>query len=186
MKGSKKQSNGTKVIALGITGSIAAYKGADLCSKLVQRGYEVHVIMTKSAMELVTPRTFFTLSKNPVTTDLWQIPDWKPGHIDLAERADLLLVAPATANIIAKMAYGLADDALSTFHISHVGPIIVAPAMNHRMWGHPATRANCAMLRERGVVFAGPEDGHLACGSPGTGRFASFECILDAVEKALR
>ena len=167
-----------KVIVLGITGSIAAYKGADLCSQLVKAGHDVHVIMTKSAMQLVTPRTFFTISRNPVVTDLWETPDWKPEHIDLAEQADLLLIDPATANILAKMAWGLADDALSTYHISHTGPVIVAPAMNFRMWQHPA-------LQKRGVIFVGPAEGRLACGAPGKGRFAPVEEILQAVGKSL-
>ena len=170
-----------KVIVLGITGSIAAYKGADLCSQLVKAGHDVHVIMTKSAMQLVTPRTFFTISRNPVVTDLWETPDWKPEHIDLAEQADLLLIAPATANILAKMAWGLADDALSTYHISHTAPVIVAPAMNFRMWQHPATQQNCKTLQKRGVIFVGPAEGRLACGAPGKGRFAPVEEILAAV-----
>ena len=174
-----------KVIVLGITGSIAAYKGADLCSQLVKAGHDVHVIMTKSAMQLVTPRTFFTISRNPVVTDLWETPDWKPEHIDLAEQADLLLIAPATANIIAKMAYGLADDALSTYHLSHHGKVMVAPAMNVHMWEHPATVANCQTLRERGVRFIEPTEGRLACGTSGKGRFAPVTDIIAAIEEEL-
>ena len=166
------------VIALGVTGSIAAYKAADLTSKLVKAGYEVHVIMTASAQKLVCPQTFLTLSRQPVTTDLWSVPEWKPGHIDLADRASILLVAPATANILAKMAWGLADDALSTYYLSHHGRVIVAPAMNVHMWEHPATVANCKMLRERGVTFVEPGVGRLACGVEGKGRFAPAEEIL--------
>lgn len=172
------------IIALGVTGSIAAYKAADLTSKLVQAGYEVHVIMTASAQKLVGEQTFFTLSRQPVITDLWTIPDWKPGHVDLADRASILLIAPATANILAKMAWGLADDALSTYHLSHHGRVIVAPAMNVHMWEHPATVANCKILRERGVEFVEPGEGRLACGVSGKGRFAPVEDILAAIRKS--
>ena len=175
-----------KVIALGVTGSIAAYKAADLTSKLVQAGYDVHVIMTAAAQKLVCPQTFLTLSRNPVITDLWAVPDWKPGHVELAERASLLLVAPATADFIAKMAWGLADDALSTYHLSHFGKVMVAPAMNVHMWEHPATVANCKTLRERGVRFVEPTEGRLACGTSGKGRFAPVEEILAAVAEELK
>ena len=177
-----EQMNEKPVIALGVTGSIAAYKAADLTSKLTQAGYEVHVIMTAAAQKLVCPQTFFTLSRNPVITDLWTVPDWKPGHVDLADRASILLVAPATADFLAKMAWGLADDALSTYHLSHHGRIIVAPAMNVHMWEHPATQANCTTLRSRGVQFVEPTDGHLACGTSGKGRFAPIEDIMKAIQ----
>lgn len=173
--------NELPIIALGVTGSIAAYKAADLTSKLTQAGYEVHVLMTAAAQKLVCAQTFFTLSKNPVITDLWTVPDWKPGHVDLADRASILLIAPATADFLAKMAWGLADDALSTYHLSHHGRVIVAPAMNVHMWEHPATQANCRMLRERGVEFVEPGVGHLACGVEGKGRFASVEEIMAVI-----
>lgn len=170
-----------KVIVLGVTGSIAAYKAAEITSCLVKKGLEVQVIMTDAAQKLICPQTFMTLSRNPVITSLWEIPDWQPGHIALAMRASALLIAPATANILAKMAHGIADDALSTYCLSHTGPVFVAPAMNPRMWEHPATVENCRILRSRGVVFIGPDSGHVACGENGTGRLAPVQDIVDSV-----
>ena len=172
-----------KVLVLGVTGSIAAYKAADLTSRLVKEGYEVHVIMTAAACRLVGPQTFLTLSRNPVVTDLWTVPEWRPEHVALADRADVLLVAPATADFLAKMAWGLADDALSTYHLSHHGRVLVAPAMNVHMWEHPATAANCETLRRRGVEFIEPTEGPLACGVSGKGRFAPAEDILAALRR---
>ena len=166
------------VVVLGVTGSIAAYKAADLTSKLVQAGCEVHVIMTEAATRLVQPQTFLTLSRQMVTTSLWDIPDWRPEHVALAEQADLLVVAPATADILGKMAHGIADDALSTYALSHAGAVLAAPAMNPRMWRHPAVRENCRVLAERGVAFVGPEEGRVACGDDGTGRMAPVAAIL--------
>lgn len=176
---------GKAVVALGVTGSIAAYKAADLTSRLVKAGLDVRVLMTASALRLVGEQTFLTLSQNPVVTDLWSVPDWRPGHIELALCARVLVIAPATANILAKMAHGLADDALSTYYLSHVGAVVVAPAMNPRMWGHPAVEANCQLLRERGVAFVGPENGPVACGDGGTGRMAEPAAIFAAVQAAL-
>lgn len=172
---------GCGTVVLGVSGSISAYKAADLTSKLVQAGVDVHVVMTANAAKLVCPLTFLTLSRNPVTTDLWEQPQWQPGHIALADRADLLVVAPATANALAKMAHGIADDALSTFCLSHDGPVLVAPAMNPRMWAHPAVQANCGILRERGVEVVGPGVGRVACGHDGPGRLAPVGDILAAV-----
>lgn len=173
------------LLVLGVTGSIAAYKAADLTSKLVQKGIDVQVIMTESAQKLVCPQTFMTLSQNPVITSLWEMPDWQPGHIALAIRASALLIAPATANILAKMAHGIADDALSTYYLSHTGPVLVAPAMNPRMWQHPATVDNCKLLKKRKVQFIGPETGHVACGENGPGRLAEVAAIVDTVLKEL-
>ncbi|NMA44136.1 MAG: phosphopantothenoylcysteine decarboxylase [Oligosphaeraceae bacterium] len=170
-----------KLLVLGVTGSIAAYKAADLTSKLSQAGYAVQVIMTANAQKLVDARTFLTLSRQPVICNLWDIPDWRPGHIALAERCQLLVVAPATANILAKMTHGIADDALSTYYLSHTGMVMVAPAMNPRMWQHPATQENCRILRERGVQFIGPDSGNVACGSGGIGRMSAVSDILTAV-----
>lgn len=172
------ESAGKTVLVLGVTGSIAAYKAADITSRAVKAGYEVHVIMTEAAQKLVCPQTFLTLSRNPVVTSLWDVPQWQPTHIELAMQADLLLIAPATADILAKMAHGIADDALSTYCLSHTGPVLVAPAMNPRMWAHPATQANCETLRSRGVIFIGPDDGGVACGEGGRGRMSSPEDIL--------
>ena len=174
----------TPVIVLGVTGSIAAYKAAEITSRLVQAGAEVHVIMTAAAQKLICPQTFLTLSRNPVVTDLWEMPDWQPGHIALALRASTLLVAPATANIIAKMAHGIADDALSTYFLSHTGRVIVAPAMNPRMWHNPATQDNCQILNSRCVRFVGPASGHVACGENGQGRLAPIEDIVAAALEA--
>ena len=173
--------NENKVLALGVTGSIAAYKAADLTSKLRQAGITVQVLMTANAQKLVCAQTFFTLSQMPVITDLWTIPDWRPGHIELSSRCKALLIAPATANILAKMAHGIADDALSTFYLSHTGPVLVAPAMNPRMWNHPATQENCRILQERGVVFIGPDTGNVACGPGARGRMASVDEIFSKV-----
>ena len=175
----------TRVIALGVTGSIAAYKAAELTSQLAKEGYEVHVLMTAAALKLVGEQTFLTLSRRPVVTSLWEIPDWKPGHIDLAERAELLLVAPCTANFMGKYAHGVADDALTTFAISFDGKVLLAPAMNTRMWRHPATRCNKRTLESRGVVFAGPDAGLLACGDEGEGRMCEVQAILDKASRLL-
>ena len=174
------------LLVLGVTGSIAAYKAADITSKLVQNGVDVQVIMTASAQKLVCPQTFMTLSRNPVITSLWEMPDWQPGHIALAIRATALLIAPATANILAKMAHGIADDALSTYYLSHTGPVMVAPAMNPRMWQHPATVDNCKLLKKRKVQFIGPETGHVACGENGQGRLAEVTTIVATVLKLLK
>jgi len=174
------------LVVLGVTGSIAAYKAADLTSKLVQAGIEVRVVMTESATKLVQPQTFLTLSRQPVITDLWNLPTWQPEHIALAERAAVLAIVPATANILGKMANGLADDALSTFALSHSGPVLVAPAMNPRMWANRAVQANCAKLREwGGVTFVEPAAGRVACGDEGTGRLAPVEQILAAILELL-
>ena len=166
----------SKVIVLGVTGGIAAYKSAFLCSKLVQAGYDVRVVMTENAAKFVTPLTFRTLSRNPVTTSLWDEPEWKPEHVALANIADLFVVAPATANFLAKAEYGIADDALSTFAATFQGKHLYAPAMNPKMWSHCACQENVRILKERGVTFAGPADGNVACGAAGTGR------MIEAVE----
>ena len=168
-------------IVLGVTGSIAAYKAADLCSRLVQSENKVTVIMTESAAKLVTPQTFFTLSKNRVVTSLWEIPEWRPEHIALAEKSDILAVVPATANFIGKYANGIADDALTTYALSHTGKVIVAPAMNPRMWSHPAVQHNIAVLKERGVIIAGPGEGRVACGDDGKGRLEDISLIYKII-----
>ena len=160
-----------KTIALGVTGSIAAFKAADLASRLTKAGHDVHVVMTANAAEFVTPLTFQTLSRNAVTTGTFDEKEsWRPGHIALADRADLLLIAPATANIIAKLAHGIADDALTSLALASLAPLLIAPAMNGKMWAHPATRENVARLKSRGAKFLGPEKGLLACGYEGLGR----------------
>ena len=174
------------VLVLGVTGSIAAYKASELTSQLRKAGVTVRVMMTEAATRLVCPQTFQTLSRAPVVTSLWDSPEWQPRHIELALETKLLVVAPATANILAKMAQGIADDALSTFCLSHDGPVLVAPAMNPRMWKHPATQANVRLLRERGVHFVGPVVGSVACGEAGMGRMASVEEILAAALELMK
>lgn len=173
-----------KTIILGVTGSIAAYKSADIASRLVKRGHDVHVVMTGAAREFITPLTLQTLSKNPVTTSIFDEKEsWHPGHIELADRADLLLIAPATAGAIARLACGLADDALGAIALATPAPLLVAPAMNGKMWLHPATRANCEILRARGARFVGPEEGMLACGYEGIGRLWDVDGIVEEADR---
>src|SRR6187200_3313336 len=163
--------SGAKSVVLGVTGSIAAYKSAELASLLVKQGHEVFVVMTKDATEFITPLTLQTLSKNPVTTSFYDEKEsWRPGHIALADRANLLLIAPATANIIAELASGLAGHPLAAIALATRAQILVAPAMNGKMWAHPATQDNVEKLKARGVEFIGPEEGMLACGYEGLGR----------------
>lgn len=173
-------------IILGVTGSIAAYKAADLASQLTKAGHGVTCVLTKSALEFVTPLTLGTLSKNPVISDLFAEKEgWQPGHIQLADEADLLLVAPATANILAAMANGFAHDALSAIALATRAPILIAPAMNGKMWQHPATQKNVETLRGFGAQFVEPASGMLACGYEGVGRLAEVETILQAVAMVL-
>ena len=175
-----------KTIVLGVTGGIAAYKSAELVSRLHHSGAEIHVIMTKNAMEFVSPLTFQTLSANPVVTDTFAAPEyWNVEHVALAKRADLFIIAPATANILAKMAAGIADDMLSTTVLATKAPILVAPAMNTGMWTAEATQENAETLKKRGVLFIGPDSGILACGDLGAGRMSEPEAIAGAAEEIL-
>ena len=169
-----------KNIVLGVTGSIAAHKAADLTSLLVKQGIRVNVVMTADAQRFVTPLPFKTLSRQPVITDLYDEEEgWKPAHVRLADEAGLLLIAPATANFLAKLAHGLADDALGciALALNPDAPVLVAPAMNGKMWLHPATVANVETLTGRGVNFIGPEAGMLSCGYEGIGRLWPVEKI---------
>src|ERR1044071_5057021 len=169
-----------KNIVLGVTGSIAAYKAADLTSRLSKQGAEVNVVMTADALRFITPLAFKTLSRHPVVTDLYDEEEgWKPTHIRLADEADLLLIAPATANLLAKLAHGLADDALTCIALALTpnARVLVAPAMNGKMWGHAATQQNVQTLRGRGVEFIGPEEGMLSCGYEGIGRLSNIDEI---------
>src|SRR5947199_6218766 len=160
-----------KSVVLGVAGSIAAYKSAELASLLVKQGHDVFVVMTKDATEFITPLTLQTLSKNPVTTSFFdEKENWRPGHIDLADRANLLLIAPATANIIAELAHGLADHPLAAIALATRASILLAPAMHGKMWQHPATTENVEKVQTRGFEFIGPEQGMLACGYEGIGR----------------
>jgi phosphopantothenoylcysteine synthetase/decarboxylase len=178
----------SKNIVLGVTGSIAAHKAADLASLLAKAGCDVHVVMTADAQKFITPLPFKTLSRNPVVTDLYDEEEgWKPTHIRLADEADLLLVAPATANILAKLAHGLADDALTciALALNPKAKILLAPAMNGKMWLHPATQANVKTLKSRGAECIGPEKGMLSCGYEGIGRLWPVEEIARAAFKLL-
>ena len=171
-------------IVLGVTGSIAAYKACELVRLFVKGGDDVRVVMTRSACEFVTPLTFQTLSRNPVGAEQFALPaEWKPEHIAYAE-ADAVVVAPATANMIAKMAHGLADDLLSSTLLATRAPVFVAPAMNDGMWDNPATQANIAMLKARGITVIEPASGELACGTEGKGRFPAPEAICASVRLA--
>jgi phosphopantothenoylcysteine decarboxylase/phosphopantothenate--cysteine ligase len=173
---------------LCVTGGIACYKAADLASKLVAAGAGVNVAMTEAAERFVAPLTFQSLTRRRVYTSLWQATeDFDSAHIDLSERAELMIVAPATADILAKLASGLADDLVSTLLLARPqdGPLLVAPAMNTRMWEAPATRANVERLGQWGVQFVGPAEGRLACGTTGLGRMAEPDDILAAATKLL-
>jgi phosphopantothenoylcysteine decarboxylase len=174
---------GAPVIILGVTGSIAAYKAADLASLLVKGGAEVHVVMSRHACDFITPLTMQTMSRNPVVTCAADAQaNWKPGHIDLADRAALLLIAPATANVIAELAHGLAGHPLAEIALATRAPLLIAPAMNGKMWEHPATQANVTLLKSRGAEFIGPEAGILACGYEGLGRLAA---VTEIASRAL-
>jgi phosphopantothenoylcysteine synthetase/decarboxylase len=168
-----------KQIVLGVTGSIAAYKAADLTSQLSKLGHSVTVVMTKDAQEFITPLTLQVLSKNAVVTDLYDEKEsWRPGHIQLADSADLVLLAPATGNILAQLSQGLAPDALTAICLATRAPMLIAPAMNGNMWLHPATQRNVAILQEWQVEFLGPDThGMLACGYEGIGRLIPVEQI---------
>jgi phosphopantothenoylcysteine decarboxylase len=173
----------TKSIVLGVTGSIAAYKSAELASLLVKQGHQVFVVMTQEAIEFISPLTLRTLSKNPVTTSFFDEKEsWQPGHIELADRANLLLIAPATAHIIAELAQGLANHPLAAIALATRAPVLLAPAMNGKMWSHPATLENVEKLKSRDVEFIGPEEGMLACGYEGLGRLWKVEDIAFRAE----
>ncbi len=173
-------------IILGITGSIAAYKAADLASQLVKAGHGVHAVMTHSACEFITPLTLQTLTRNPVLVSLEdEKHSWKPGHIELADTADLFLIAPASANTLALLANGHAPDPLTSIYLAlpRETRVIIAPAMNGKMWLHPATQRNVEQLQKDGCHFIQPATGDLACGYQGIGRLAEVSDILAAVEK---
>ena len=178
-------------IVLGVSGGIAAYKSAELVRLLTERGYRVQVVMTASAQEFIRPLTFAALTGQKVITDLFSDTSGDATlqsaieHIGVAQEADLLLVAPATANILAKFANGVSDDFLTTMHLAYQGPLVVAPAMNTNMWDHPATRTNLATLRGRGVCVVEPDSGALACGMVGPGRLADLNSIVAAVDEQL-
>lgn len=172
---------------LGVTGSIAAYKAAELVRLIRKRGWTVSVIMTRAATRFVGELTFRTLSQNPVAVDMFDFPEeWCPEHISLAQQADVIVIAPCTANVIAKIAHGLADDLLSATVLAATAPVVVAPAMNEKMWDNQATRENVKILKSRGICLVDVEEGGLACGCEGRGRMASPDTIVDTLARVLR
>ncbi len=198
MAGAAKN-GGTPWVTVGVCGGVAAYKAAELVRELQQRGADVHVVMTRAAEEFVRPLTFSSLTGHRTITSMWggggEQDAAEPAtgldaqgqieHISEAQGCDALVIAPATAHVLAKMAHGLADDFLSTMVLATTAPVIVAPAMNVNMWNHAATQANVKTLRERGVIFVEPDSGYLACGMTGAGRLAGVEAIARAVMDAL-
>lgn len=186
MQNKKRESLDGKSVVLGVCSSIAVCKAAELASALVRLGAEVRVVMTENAKRLVSPRIFQTLSRNKVHSCMWdEITDWKPEHISLAESADLLLVAPATANTIGNFAHGLAPDLLSSIYLAVSCPVLIAPAMNSAMYANPAVKRNIETLLRDGVKFVGPGEGGLACGTSGVGRLAETGEIIGAAARIL-
>jgi len=179
-------------ITLGVTGGVAAYKAAELVRRLQQEGFSVEVVMTRAACEFITPLTFAALTGRKVITGLFAESGGEANlesaieHIAVAQRTDLLLVAPATADIIAKFSRGISDDFLSTLYLATTAPVVLAPAMNVNMWNHPATQENLERLRGRGVHVVNPDEGYLACGMTGAGRLAGQEAIVAAVREVLQ
>ena len=175
-----------KNIVLGVTGGIAAYKSAELVSRLKKKGAQVYCVMTRAAQEFITPLTLRTLSQNPVFTEMFTEPRlWNVEHIGLADRADLFMVVPATANLIGKVCHGLADDLLTTTVMATKAPVLIAPAMNVNMYENPVTQTNIERLKELGYFFVEPECGELACGYEGRGRLADLEVIMERAEELL-
>nr|MCU0540147.1 bifunctional phosphopantothenoylcysteine decarboxylase/phosphopantothenate--cysteine ligase CoaBC [Desulfobacterales bacterium] len=175
-----------KNVVIGVSGGIAAYKAADLASRLVKAGSRVDVVMTPAAVEFVRPLTFQALTRRPVALEMFSLlQEAEIGHVTLGKRADLMIIAPATANTLAKLAHGMADNLLTTTALACRGPILLAPAMESGMWAHPATAANMEILLRRGSFSVGPESGRLASGAEGIGRMAEPEAILDAARWVL-
>lgn len=176
-------------IILGITGSIAAYKAADVASFLVKNGHDVHCVCTEAALEFITPLTLMTLSRNPVVTHFNDdvSSGWMPKHIELASRADLLAIVPASADFMAKMTHGLAVDTLGSLYLANESPVLIFPAMNTHMWTHPATQENARVLaaRPNHRVIGPAQDGVLACGASGSGRLLPVDTIVGEIEKSL-
>ena len=174
-------------VVVGVTGSIAAYKSAELVRLLKKQGWNVSVIMTQAATRFVGELTFRTLSQNPVGIDMFDVPDeWCPEHISMADWADAVLIAPCTANVIAKIAHGIADDLLSATVLASCAPLMIAPAMNEKMWKNAATQSNIHLLKSRGISIVDVESGELACGCQGQGRMAPVETILKAFDRMLQ
>ena len=175
-----------KQIIIGVTGSVAAYRACDIISKLRQLGHNVTVVMTKEAKEFVTPLLLSHISSNEVYSDMFELPKvYNPTHISLAEKADLVIIAPATANVIAKLANGICDDLLTCVAISTKADILIAPAMNNNMYMHKATQENIKRLKSFGYKFVGPIKGRLACGTVGIGHIADTQDIIKQAQKLL-
>lgn len=175
-----------KTIVVGVTGGIASYKSAEIVNDLVKKGYEVHVIMTENATQFITPLTFQTLSNNPVAVDMFdKVDKWDTEHISLAQKADLFLIAPATANVIGKIAHGIADDMLTTTVMATKAPVIIAPAMNVAMWENKIVQSNVQVLKSYGYEILDTEVGRLACGDIGSGKLLKWEKIVEIVEQTI-
>ena len=175
-----------KEIVVGVTGSIAAYQAAEVVSQLVQRDAGVTVVMTRSATQFVGPLTFQTLTRRRVMIDQFDLESVvDPTHISLTDEADLVVLAPATANVVGKAAHGIADDMLTSLLLAVTCPVLVAPAMNDRMWNHPAVQENIAILKKRGYKFIDPDSGFLACGTYAKGRLADPARIVQEIERLL-
>lgn len=170
-------------VILGVTGGIAAYKAADLASRLTKAGARVDVIMTEGATKFITPLTFQALTGRTPFTDMWDAYDSAPGHISLSDRAELVLIAPATANTLAKYAHGIADNLLLTTLLATKAPVWFAPAMNPNMWANPATQENAKILAGRGVRLLGPDAGRVACGATGVGRMLEPQALFDEIAR---
>jgi phosphopantothenoylcysteine decarboxylase/phosphopantothenate--cysteine ligase len=176
-----------KTVILGVTGSIAAYKACELVSLLKKEAIDVRVILTKEAAEFITPLTFQTISQNKTITGMFESPEeWNPRHISLADKANLVLIAPATANVIGKLAAGICDDMLTCTTFATKAPVLIAPAMNDKMYKHPVTQANIARLKKIGYHFIGPVKGRLACGCDGMGHIADIADIVSHAKRLLR
>lgn len=176
----------TPHVVLGVTGSIATFKAVELLRLMQKKGWDISVVMTDGATRFVTPLTFQTLSRNTVGLGLFdEVDGWHPEHIAYADRADVLVIAPCTANVMAKLAQGLADDLLTCTALATKAPLVIAPAMNDNMWAHPATRTNRELLQSRGVTFVEVGSGELACGREGEGRLADLQQIISDVELVL-
>jgi len=178
---------GNPRIVLGVTGSIAAFRAADLASSMVQEGWEVHAILTADGARFITPLTLAALTHRPVHTSLWEEGDGgRMTHLDLAGAADVVVVAPASADCMARAAHGMAGDVLGAVLLATRAPLFFAPAMNPHMWQHPATRENIKTLQTRGAHFIGPAEGRLACGAEGPGRMAPVKEIVEIIRGAIQ
>jgi len=179
--------NNSKRIILGVTGSIAAYKAAEIISKLKKKSYKISVVMTENAKKFISPLTLSCLSAEKIYSGMFEDNDsWQVPHINLAKDASLFLIAPATASMIGKIANGILDDMLSCLSVVVKCPVLIAPAMNNAMYASPAVQENCEKLKKRGFVFIEPIEGSLACGKKGKGHLAEVDTIIDAVEKNIK